>query len=99
MQKAGPTQTIGRSSWAEGCGPVRGGAPGSARHWLRQAGETRVSTRKRRGRGDGAVCRGSCQDLRGASGAMIRNGHGAAGAAGLKGPASQRTVRVWCDGW
>lgn len=34
-------------------------------NWLHQAGETRVSARKRRGRGDGAVCRGSCQDLPG----------------------------------
>ncbi|GAB1297175.1 CTP:phosphoethanolamine cytidylyltransferase [Apodemus speciosus] len=29
---------------------------------------------------------------------MIRNGHGAAGAAGLRGPGPQHTVRVWCDG-
>ncbi|XP_031209091.1 ethanolamine-phosphate cytidylyltransferase isoform X3 [Mastomys coucha] len=29
---------------------------------------------------------------------MIRNGHGAAGAAGLKVSGGQRTVRVWCDG-
>lgn len=32
-------------------------------------------------------------------GAMIRNGHGAAGGAEPPGPEGRRAVRVWCDGW
>lgn len=59
------THTIGRQCWPEGRGPDGGGAWSRARNWSRQAGETRVSTRKRRGWGQSPASRGSAPVLRG----------------------------------
>lgn len=59
------THPIGRQCWPEGRGPDGGGAWSRARNWSRQAGETRVSTRKRRGRGQSPASRGSAPVLRG----------------------------------
>lgn len=112
---AGSPGTWTHPSWAGGGAAVgrargvRGGAShagqGGARHWLRAAGEARVTARacargRAGGSGSGVGSResgaGRAEQRRGA---MIRNGHETAGGAERPGPGGRRPVRVWCDGW